>query len=160
MVPKQVSYRFPGIDYCTVSIQRGKVPIPNDHFSWQNKASRSLVLLGLMCCLSCSTEPRLTTGRPPNQNDATGPNSWCRLSRNSCRLPRFTMSCRFPSLRAESNDVMGKASNVHLLHTFLYIIGQYFNCKNLVNWGIDDNSLLICRIETWDARGPSGRLKN
>ena len=28
MVPKQVSYRFPGIDYCTVSIQRGKVPIP------------------------------------------------------------------------------------------------------------------------------------
>ena len=31
MVPKQVSYRFPGIDYCTVSIQRGKVPIPNPH---------------------------------------------------------------------------------------------------------------------------------
>ena len=31
MVPKQVSYRFPGIDYCTVSIQRGKVPIPNCH---------------------------------------------------------------------------------------------------------------------------------
>ena len=28
MVPKQVSYRFPGIDYCIVSIQRGKVPIP------------------------------------------------------------------------------------------------------------------------------------
>ena len=28
MVPKQVWYRFPGIDYCTVSIQRGKVPIP------------------------------------------------------------------------------------------------------------------------------------
>ena len=35
MVPKQVWYRFPGIDYCTVSIQRGKVPIP----------SRSLLLL-------------------------------------------------------------------------------------------------------------------
>ena len=28
MVPKQVSYRFPGIDYCTVTIQREKVPIP------------------------------------------------------------------------------------------------------------------------------------
>ena len=28
MVPKQVWYGFPGIDYCIVSIQRGKVPIP------------------------------------------------------------------------------------------------------------------------------------
>ena len=28
MVPKQVSYRFPGIDYGIASIQRGKVPIP------------------------------------------------------------------------------------------------------------------------------------
>ena len=29
MVPKQVSYRFPGIDNRIISIQRGKVPIPN-----------------------------------------------------------------------------------------------------------------------------------
>ena len=34
MVPKQVSYRFPGIDYCTVSIQRGKVPIPTHYYTF------------------------------------------------------------------------------------------------------------------------------
>ena len=28
MVPKQVWYGFPGIGYCIVSIQRGKVPNP------------------------------------------------------------------------------------------------------------------------------------
>lgn len=57
-----------------------------------------LVWLGLMCCCRGFTEPRLTTGRPPNQNDATEPNSWCRLTRNSCRLPLLMMSWRFPSL--------------------------------------------------------------
>ena len=31
MVPKKVSYRFPGIDYCIVSLQRAKVPIPRNN---------------------------------------------------------------------------------------------------------------------------------
>ncbi len=72
-----------------------------------------LVWLGFMCCRSWSTEPRLTTGRPPNQNDATDPNSWCRLTRNSCRLPLFTMSCRLPSLREQkAMNLMWTASDV------------------------------------------------
>ena len=37
MVPKQVWYRFPGIDYCIVSIQRGKVPIPSCHTSGRKR---------------------------------------------------------------------------------------------------------------------------
>lgn len=58
----------------------------------------SLEWFGLMCCWSCCTEPRLTTGLLPNQNEATDPNSSWRVSRNSWRLPLVTKSWRFPSL--------------------------------------------------------------
>ena len=34
MVPKQVWYRFPGIGYCIISIQRGKVPNPTYNWAW------------------------------------------------------------------------------------------------------------------------------
>lgn len=56
------------------------------------------VLLGLKCCLRTSAVPKLTTRRLPNQKEATGPCLSCKLTRNSCKLPLFTMSGRLPSL--------------------------------------------------------------
>ena len=73
-----------------------------------------LVWFGLMCCRSWFTAPRLTTGRPPNQNDATDPNSWCRPTKNSCRLPLFTMSCRFPSLREQKATDMSQQCTINI----------------------------------------------
>lgn len=78
-----------------------QVSIPNSlsHVKASYTLVNLLVRLGLMCCWSWSTEPRLTTGLRPNQKDATEPNWSWRPTRNSCKLPRFTMSCRFPSLK-------------------------------------------------------------
>jgi len=41
--------------------------------------------------------PKLTTRRLPNQKETTGPYLSCKLTRNSCKLPLFTISGRLPS---------------------------------------------------------------
>ena len=51
-LPKQVSYRFPGIDYRIVSIQRGKVPIPTGGPFIET--ADSFVSSGVIICLFCT----------------------------------------------------------------------------------------------------------
>ena len=51
------------------------------------------------CCLNSSGEAMLTTIFGPNQNEAISPNWSCNSMRNSCRLPAFPISPRFPSLQ-------------------------------------------------------------